>query len=156
MLTKSPIAIKPSFNPMIGPSPYVLINMGARYVPCMRNTKGIQDSAVEVLWPCPNTTTADASCSLSDLCGFSGVPNPRPRGSLDDTPAPHQWFRFIVPIFLHAGLVHITFNMLLQIILGKQIELAIGPLRFVLVYFSSGIFGFVLGANYAPNGIAST
>lgn len=36
VLTKTPIEIHPSFNPMIGPSPYVLINMGARYVPCMR------------------------------------------------------------------------------------------------------------------------
>lgn len=31
-LTHSPIEIHPQFNPMIGPSPYVLINMGARYV----------------------------------------------------------------------------------------------------------------------------
>ncbi|KAL8868163.1 MAG: hypothetical protein Q9174_005168, partial [Haloplaca sp. 1 TL-2023] len=30
VLTGSPIEIKPQFNPMIGPSPYVLINMGAR------------------------------------------------------------------------------------------------------------------------------
>jgi hypothetical protein len=35
-------------------------------------------------------------------------------------------------------------------------ELVIGSLRFALVYFSSGIFGFVLGGNFAPPAIAST
>ncbi|TKA73074.1 hypothetical protein B0A49_02157 [Cryomyces minteri] len=157
ILTKSPIEIHPQFNPMIGPSPYVLINMGARYVPCMHNVAGVQTSSVAIQWPCPNTTSAtSAECSLSDLCGFSGVPNPHPHGSLDDTPAPNQWFRFIVPIFLHAGIVHIGFNLLLQMTLGRDMEQEIGSVRFALVYFASGIFGFVLGGNFAATGIAST
>lgn len=141
---------------MIGPSPYILINMGARYVPCMRSTPNITDSATQVLFPCPNATTTVASCSLSDLCGFSGVPNPRPGGSMEDSPAPNQWWRFIVPIFLHAGIVHLGFNMLLQVTLGRDMEKEIGSLRFALVYFSAGIFGFVFGGNFAPAGIAST
>jgi len=70
--------------------------------------------------------------------------------------APDQWFRFILPIFLHAGIVHIGFNMLLQMTLGKEMEIAIGPIRYFLVYISSGIFGFVLGGNFAATGIAST
>lgn len=141
---------------MIGPSPYVLINMGARYVPCMRNTYNITNANTTVLFPCPNSTSTTSTCSLGDLCGFSGVPNPHPGGSMDDQPAPNQWFRFIVPIFLHAGLVHIGFNMLLQVTLGRDMEKEIGSLRFLLVYFSAGIFGFVLGGNFAPAGIAST
>ncbi|KAI9667400.1 MAG: hypothetical protein M1821_000215 [Bathelium mastoideum] len=161
VLTHSPIEIHPQFNPMIGPSPYVLINMGARYVPCMRNTPGVQDntlSATPLSFPCPNTTsvTPAPECSLSELCGFSGVPNPHPNGSLNDKPAPNQWFRFIIPIFLHAGFVHIGFNLLLQLTLGRDMEKAIGSVRFLLVYLASGIFGFVLGGNFAPNGIAST
>src|SRR5450432_3049052 len=81
-LTGSPIMIQPSFNPMIGPSTQVLINMGARYVPCMHNVTGVQDGNPPIQhWPCPNTTTLDPkspsnACTLSDLCGFSGVPNP--------------------------------------------------------------------------------
>ncbi len=161
ILTGSPIMIRPQFNPMIGPSTYVSINMGARFVPCMRSTPGVQDAKQPILWPCPNTTSADASnpsmhCTLSQLCGFSGVPNPRMGGSLDEQPQPNQWFRFILPIFLHAGLIHIAFNMLLQWIMGRDMEKAIGPLRLALVYFSSGIFGFVLGGNFAASGIAST
>lgn len=142
---------------MIGPSPYVLINMGARYVPCMKNVDGIQNRNIKIDWPCPNTTSADAAdCTLSDLCGFGGVPNPLYDGNLDQEPEPNQWFRFIVPIFLHAGIIHIAFNMLLQLTLGKEMELMIGHVRYFLVYFAAGIFGFVLGGNYAAQGIAST
>lgn len=146
---------------MIGPSPWVLINMGARYVPCMHNVVGIQDSNVTISWGCPNTTslTADQDCTLQQLCGFTSsypVPIPVVGGGIDQKPEPNQWFRFIVPIFLHAGIVHIGFNMLLQMTLGVEMERSIGPIRFFLVYFSSGIFGFVLGGNYAAAGIAST
>lgn len=158
VLTGTPIEIHPNFNPMIGPSPYVLINMGARYVPCMRNQNQVQNynSLGPLKWPCPNQTDSNPTCSLSDLCGFGGVPNPKVGGSLDDSPMPNQWFRFIVPIFLHAGIIHIGFNMLLQVLLGGDMERLIGPVRLALVYFSSGIFGFVMGGNFAASGIAST
>ena len=163
VLTKTPIEIHPSFNPMIGPSPYVLINMGARYQPCMHSMAGVQDAKppiAPISWPCPNATalTGDSmTCNLKDLCGFSGsVPNPDYTKGLHDQPAPNQWWRFIVPIFLHAGIIHISFNLLLQLTLGRDIEKLIGSIRFTIVYFAAGIFGFVLGGNYAANGIAST
>ncbi|KAK7978501.1 hypothetical protein PG988_005991 [Apiospora saccharicola] len=160
-LTGTPIQTKPQFNPMIGPSQQVLINMGSRYVICMHNVPTIQDSPVRIDWPCPNSTSADVNdpnnkCTLSELCGFGGVPNPRPGGSINDTPAPHQWWRFIIPIFMHAGIIHIGFNLLLQLTMGKEIENAIGSIRFFLVYMSSGIFGFVMGGNFAATGISST
>jgi len=150
---------------MIGPSPYVLINMGSRYVPCMHSMSGIQDRTTggPISWPCPNTTNSDSLCSLHQLCGFSMTTAQDPvypatvtSSNIADYPAPDQWFRFITPIFLHAGLIHIGFNMLLQVTLGREIEQQIGSLRFFLVYFSSGIFGFVLGGNFAATGISST
>jgi membrane associated rhomboid family serine protease len=159
VLTKTPIQLKPSFNPMIGPSPYVLISMGARYQPCMHTMPNVQNNTIQVFWPCPNATatTGDSvSCQLSDLCHFSADRNPKVNGSLDDKPAPDQWWRFIVPIFLHAGLIHIGFNLLLQLTLGRDVELLIGSVRFAILYFAAGIFGFILGANFAATGIAST
>ncbi|KAJ5782523.1 Peptidase S54 rhomboid [Penicillium paradoxum] len=148
-LTGSVIETKPTFNPMIGPSPYVQIYMGARYNPCMKNVEGIQNANTTIGWPCPNSTTAMGSCSLSDVCGFSGVPNPRVLGSTDDSPAPNQWYRFIIPIFMHGGFVHIGFNLLVQLTMGADMERMIGMWRYTLTYFASGIFGFVLGGNYA-------
>jgi membrane associated rhomboid family serine protease len=155
--------IKPSFNPMIGPSPYILVNMGARFVPCMHNVAGIQNAKKPIPWPCPNSTSTDSllpqnQCTLSQLCGFGGVPEPayKPNTPLDTKPEPNQWFRFIIPIFMHAGLIHIGFNMLLQLTLGRDMEKSIGSIRFFLVYMSAGIFGFVMGGNFAATGIAST
>lgn len=44
-----------------------------------------------------------------------------------DEQAPNQWFRFIVPIFLHAGFVHILLNMFAQLTLSAQVRYL--PLR---------------------------
>ncbi|CAI4211302.1 unnamed protein product [Parascedosporium putredinis] len=148
--------IKPSFNPMIGPSTWVLVNMGARFSPCMHNIDAIQGSTEVIGWPCPSSTDETSTCTLSDLCGFGGVPEPDYNGNKDQSPEPNQWFRFITPIFMHAGLIHIGFNMLLQMTIGKEMEKAIGSLRFVLVYMSAGIFGCVMGGNYAAEGLPST
>ncbi|CAL5873282.1 uncharacterized protein PFLUO_LOCUS7553 [Penicillium psychrofluorescens] len=149
-LTGSPIETHPAFNPMIGPSPYVQIWMGSRYVPCMKNMNTVQNNVNQTLWACPNTTQAIAECSLQEICGFSGsVPNPHPGGSLSQQPAPNQWFRFIVPIFLHGGFIHIGFNLLVQLTMGADMERMIGIWRYTLTYFASGIFGFALGGNYS-------
>lgn len=135
--------------------------MGARFTPCMKNVAGLQNSTQPVDWNCPNSTTNDPKdpdnhCSLSELCGFNGVPNPHPGGSLDDRPQPNQWFRFIIPMFLHGGFIHIGFNLLVQLTMGTDMERMIGWWRYGLVYVASGIFGFVLGGNYAAQGLPST
>ncbi|KXL46916.1 hypothetical protein M433DRAFT_133744 [Acidomyces richmondensis BFW] len=158
VLTKTPIEIHPSFNPMIGPSPYVMINMGARYDPCMHTIPNVQNATEPIHWPCPNATSTSGdsvTCTLSDLCGFSGVPNPQVGGNLNEKPFPDQWWRFIVPIFIHAGFIHIGFNLLLQLTLGRDVERLIGSVRFFIVYFAAGIFGFVLGGNFSATGIVS-
>lgn len=135
---------------MIGPSPYVRINIGARFVPCQR--ANIEGRKLGDPWPCPNSTSSiipiGQTCGLNELCGFGDQP-------YSTEHPPNQWFRFIIPIFLHAGFIHLGFNMLLQILLGRDMEKQIGSIRFLFVYLSSGIFGFVLGGNFAPEGIAS-
>ena len=141
---------------MIGPSYFVQIWMGARYDPCMKNIPWIQNATHPMLFSCPNSTSDQLECSLSQACGFNGnVPNPQPHGSLDDTPAPNQWWRFIVPMFLHSGFVHIGFNLLVQLTMGADMERMIGVWRYTLTYVASGIFGFVMGGNYAAQGESS-
>lgn len=149
-LTGSAFQTKPYFNPMLGPSTYLMINMGARYAPCMQSIKGITNDTT-INFPCPNSTTTDTNvCSLNELCGLSGVP------VKDDVYKPHQWYRIITPIFLHAGFLHIIFNLLLQVTMGASIERSIGIIKYSIIYLMSGISGFLLGANFSPNGIAST
>ncbi|BFZ59508.1 hypothetical protein YB2330_000519 [Saitoella coloradoensis] len=146
--TGSPIEIKPSFNPLIGPSSYTLIHLGARFAPCMHTIASITNDS-SLGWPCVNDTSSTPlnQCSLEELCGMGGFKTDL---------LPDQWWRFIAPIFLHAGILHILFNLLLQLRMGADMERSIGPLRLIPIYLASGIFGFVLGGNFAADGTAST
>lgn len=149
-LTGSPFQSQPYFNPMLGPSTYLLVNMGARYVPCMHPIANITlDMSIQ--FPCPNSTTVDSNvCNLSQLCGMGGLP------VVNNTFVPDQRIRIFTPIFLHAGFLHIIFNMMLQLAMGMAVERHVGFIKYGLIYMCSGVAGFLLGANFAPNGIAST
>jgi membrane associated rhomboid family serine protease len=52
-----------------------------------------------------------------------------------------EWYRLVTGGFLHAGLIHIGFNMFLLFILGRLLEPAIGTPRFVALYFASLLAG---------------
>jgi membrane associated rhomboid family serine protease len=52
-----------------------------------------------------------------------------------------DWWRLVTGGFLHAGLLHIGFNMFALWILGSQLEAAVGRLRFGVVYFVSLLAG---------------
>ena len=61
-----------------------------------------------------------------------------------------EWYRFLTGGFLHAGLLHIGFNMFALFILGRLLEPAIGTPRFVALYFASlfaGSFGAIALTN---------
>lgn len=49
----------------------------------------------------------------------------------------------ITPVFLHAGIVHLLLNMLAQWFSCALVERQMGTPKFLIVYFASGIFGFV-------------
>jgi membrane associated rhomboid family serine protease len=58
-----------------------------------------------------------------------------------------DWWRIVTGGFLHAGLIHIGFNMYVLFILGSLLEPGIGTPRFLAVYFVSllaGSFGALL------------
>lgn len=148
--TKNIFQTKPYFNPMLGPSSFLEINVGARYLPCMTYIDGVTD--LEGLeWPCPNSTSTETDvCSLSELCGLSGIGK-----NSSGVSTPNQWYRMFTAIFIHAGFVHIFFNFMLQIVVGAKIELYIGIIRYAIIYIAAGIGGFLLGCNFTPEGIAS-
>lgn len=58
-----------------------------------------------------------------------------------------EWWRIISAGFLHAGLLHLAFNMYFLYFLGTMLEPVIGRLRFAAIYFVSmlgGSFGALL------------
>lgn len=52
-----------------------------------------------------------------------------------------EYYRFITAIFLHAGIIHILFNMLILWQIGSVIELSIGKLRYAGLYLACGLGG---------------
>ncbi|KAJ7125662.1 hypothetical protein C8R43DRAFT_898313 [Mycena crocata] len=134
----TPVSFKPVVNYMLGPSSTTLINVGARFPPCMKFVEAVPPTT---LIGCLNNTANPATeiCTIKDICGFNGFPDDKP----------DQWFRFITPIFLHAGFIHIILNMLMQLTVSAQVEREMGSGGFFITYFAAGIFGNVLGANFA-------
>ncbi|KAJ7071108.1 hypothetical protein C8F01DRAFT_1109143 [Mycena amicta] len=137
----SPLSFKPVVNYMLGPSSTTLINIGARFPPCMKLVESIPPT---MQIGCLNNTATPVNeiCSIEDICGFGGF-----RGK-----DPNQSFRFVTPIFLHAGIIHIALNMLAQLSVSAQVEREMGSAGFLIVYMTAGIFGNVLGANFALPG----
>ncbi|CAH1758213.1 9833_t:CDS:2 [Entrophospora sp. SA101] len=122
-------------NPMIGPSSLVSVAIQGEF---------------DYQFECPSNVGGQfvvQQCPLKTACGFDG------RGFRNEVP--DQWFRFITPVFLHAGLIHFLFNMLFQLRTGISIERDIGWWRYSIIYMASGIFGFVFGGNFATPTIPS-
>jgi membrane associated rhomboid family serine protease len=64
-----------------------------------------------------------------------------------------EWYRIITSGFLHAGPIHLAFNMYALYILGTMLEGALGPYRFAALYVAAliaGSFGVLL---VEPNGL---
>src|SRR5215831_17840636 len=56
-----------------------------------------------------------------------------------------QWWRFVTPVFIHIGWLHIIFNSYALWIVGPQVEKLYGSARFVILYVITGVAG-VLGS----------
>ncbi len=62
-----------------------------------------------------------------------------------------QLWRLVTPVFLHASLLHIGFNMYALFLYGRSVEARFGHGRFLLLYFLSGYAGNVLSFLLTPN-----
>ncbi|RKP06771.1 rhomboid family-domain-containing protein [Thamnocephalis sphaerospora] len=139
-LTGSVIATSPQFNYMIGPAPYTWVQVGARYTPCIRPTKLSQQPSQLI-----SIAGASSPLTLSELCGFGGF----------EAGHPNQWYRLILPMFLHGGIIHLLFNMAFQWRNGLQMERDWGAHRVAPIYLLGGMGGFLLGATLAPPSMVS-
>jgi membrane associated rhomboid family serine protease len=74
------------------------------------------------------------------------------------------WYRLVTAMFLHASILHIAFNMVALYFIGTPVEQYLGKLRYVGLYFVSGLAGsagallsaphtFSLGASGAVFGV---
>jgi rhomboid protease GluP len=61
-----------------------------------------------------------------------------------------QLWRLVTPLFLHASILHIGFNMYALWVFGRGIESRFGRLRFLALYFLAGFAGNVLSFVLTP------
>jgi len=54
-----------------------------------------------------------------------------------------EYYRLITSMFLHFGLLHLLMNMWALLVLGRLLEAALGPWRFLALYLVSGFGGSV-------------
>ncbi|KAI6212837.1 hypothetical protein M3Y94_00076400 [Aphelenchoides besseyi] len=86
------------------------------------------------------TLCSQVSC-LNDVCGMSPF-------LLRDTP--DQFYRFFIPLFIHAGIIRLLITVILQLTFMRRFELMIGWIRLSLIYFVSGVGGYLASASFVP------
>ncbi|WP_420489364.1 rhomboid family intramembrane serine protease [Neobacillus niacini] len=62
-----------------------------------------------------------------------------------------EWWRFITPIFLHIGFLHIAMNTMALFFLGPAVERIFGNIRFLFIYLFAGISGVIASFIFSPN-----
>ncbi|CAG9318100.1 unnamed protein product [Blepharisma stoltei] len=66
----------------------------------------------------------------------------------------YEMWRWLTPMVLHANLTHITFNMIMQVILGFRLEPTVGTKRTIIVYVVSGMGGILFSCLVSPTTMA--
>lgn len=62
-----------------------------------------------------------------------------------------EWWRFLTPVFLHIGFLHLAMNSLALYYLGITVEKIFGHFRFLFIYLFAGITGFVASFLFSTN-----
>lgn len=66
-----------------------------------------------------------------------------------------QYYRFITSIFIHIGITHILFNAYALYIFGSQIEMLMGPKKYLLFFLLTGIGGNIVTFFFSFNSISA-
>ena len=61
-----------------------------------------------------------------------------------------QWWRLVTAVFLHAGLIHIGFNLWCLFDVGPMVESLFCSSKYVVMYLVTGVFGFLVSLYWAP------
>jgi rhomboid protease GluP len=93
------------------------------------------------------TASTGQGGGFSILWGMGGVPLYR----LGSTYPPaiffgHEWWRLVTAVFLHGGLIHIGFNMMVLMDIGPVVEEVYGAARFLFLYIATGVAGYLLSS----------
>lgn len=111
------------------------------------------------VWQQDKLLCSDTMC-LNDLCSLQENIMSE-KAEIDINPAnrnepidPNQWWRFILPLFIHSGVLHCLLAMMVQYYVCRGIEKQAGFLRTFLIYFISGVGGYTISGNFAPGSVS--
>mmetsp|Transcript_15657 Transcript_15657/g.15787 ORF Transcript_15657/g.15787 Transcript_15657/m.15787 type:complete len:451 (+) Transcript_15657:262-1614(+) len=65
----------------------------------------------------------------------------------------NEWWRLVTAIFSHAGVVHILFNVFVQLQIGGYLNLVYGSVYWFIIYLAGGIFGNMLSCITMPESV---
>lgn len=71
--------------------------------------------------------------------------------NLDYLKATNEWYRLFTVALVHAGLLHLGFNMYALMVLGNPLETAFGSSKFLIVFFFSLLTGSLTSAYFASS-----
>ena len=69
--------------------------------------------------------------------------------NLDYLKATNEWYRLFSVALVHAGLLHLGFNMYALMVLGNPLEAAFGASKLLIVFFFSLLTGSLTSAYFA-------
>jgi membrane associated rhomboid family serine protease len=100
------------------------------------------------------------STPLTEAGAVNGITQYRntATGAIIDVPtgvADGEFYRLFTSMFLHYGLIHLALNMWALWVLGRNLEGALGPLRFAVLYLVSGLGGSVACYVFTPDAYAA-
>ncbi len=62
-----------------------------------------------------------------------------------------EWWRFLTPIFLHIGFLHLVMNTIGLYYIGSMVEGIFGRIRFLIIYLIAGFGGSVASFIFSPH-----
>ena len=65
-----------------------------------------------------------------------------------------QYYRLVTEMFLHGGIIHLAFNMYTLYSIGGQIEYIYGKVKYLMLYFLSGIGAGILSCILDPKSLS--
>uniref|UniRef100_A0A6G1SKE9 Inactive rhomboid protein 1 n=1 Tax=Aceria tosichella TaxID=561515 RepID=A0A6G1SKE9_9ACAR len=89
----------------------------------------------------PEATLCSQVSCMEDVCGMV------PFYARD---YPDQFYRLITALFLHAGLIHLSFTIIIQYYIMRDIERLIGSTRMAILYILPGVAGYLASATFVP------
>ncbi|MGD9572492.1 MAG: rhomboid family intramembrane serine protease [Thermoleophilia bacterium] len=145
--------------------------VGMRCPECARGGAGGPSAATTAARRARSVTRGDAAIATGVLVavnilvylaeiaqgvGYSGVEGSqivRDGAIYGPAVADGEWYRMVTGAFLHAGIIHIAFNMYLLWFLGSALERYAGPGRLLAIYFSSILWGSAGALLMSPDSI---